>query len=734
MRSSSLFSLLSCALLLCTSSVAIFPFKSARFSANGLVSAGSLGLGPSDGAVVSLGDFDADQFVDYVTLSPDSATIKVWTWDHHAFKFRTEPYATLKAPSGWSVVNVVSADFDYDGRLDILLVLKHYGSRMSDHSETRLQLWNGDSAGGFKASPIELPSAGDAQPLIFDDTGDMKVDLLGQAWANPSASDSASSGLKIWRNNLGAPNGSFAIENAPLQHAPGTAGCRLASPHSSAFIDLDGDCLADLFLVCEGEGGRTRYEVHTASKRSKSEPFKLSLSGHLPMGAGALSFADMDRDGTMDVVFPACDSKGCSINIAHNRQMPLCKQEGGWFGPGPGGPAKSQSKLQKAAANVGARQSTWSARDASSLADPADASSRRITCRTPESLCTKDEGFSFDFEVGSANSDITTLPLTAIVPEAFLALDNTLASPAVPLALSIGDFNKDGFPDLVIVTLPDHNRPDHTRVRLLKNVACSSGKSGCPPEGWEASRTFEVVTIGAEVLETLDDVRSATFLDIDEDGTLDLMLQRQVSAKGGARGAPTTVTFVQNNYFHDAFFLKAVTLNGACIGYCEPSDGPRFKPRAVNYAGASYKFTVLDTNGVRRAQQVGQLPQHTYRSLQPPYSYFGLGRTNNYVESLFVGSTRRQPQHFLAMEGVVPNSHVVVVPWQDANAADGGDPGQWHKELYLSPADWIPAVTAVLVCLILLLATIVFVLHMNERREDERERKRAVHAINFDAL
>lgn len=112
----------------------------------------------------------------------------------------------------------------------------------------------------------------------------------------------------------------------------------------------------------------------------------------------------MDRDGTMDVVFPTCDAKGCFINIAHNRQMPLCAQQGGWFGPGPGGPAKSQSKLQKGEANPVARQATWSVRDASLLADPADASSRKITCRTPESLCTKDEGFSFDFDVASATS------------------------------------------------------------------------------------------------------------------------------------------------------------------------------------------------------------------------------------------------------------------------------------------------------------------------------------------
>jgi integrin alpha FG-GAP repeat containing protein 1 len=193
---------------------------------------------------------------------------------------------------------------------------------------------------------------------------------------------------------------------------------------------------------------------------------------------------------------------------------------------------------------------------------------------------------------------------------------------------------------------------------------------------------------------------------------------------------------VHNNYFHDSFFLKALTLNGACQGFCEPKDAPKFQPWGTNYGGASYKFTVLDPNGVRRAQQVGQLPQTAYRSLLMPYSYFGLGRTNNYVESLFIGSTRRQKEHFLAVEGVIPNSQVVINPWQGGRGSENerGGPGTWTKQLYLHPGDWIPWVTVVLITTIVGLAVIVVVLHINERREDERERKRAVNAINFDAL
>ena len=82
------------------------------------------------------------------------------------------------------------------------------------------------------------------------------------------------------------------------------------------------------------------------------------------------------------------------------------------------------------------------------------------------------------------------------------------------------------------------------------------------------------------------------------------------------------------------------------------------------------------------------------------------------------------------MEGVIPNSELVVIPCQDENAS----PTSWRRELFLHPADWIYLVTLTLAGVTLVLAIVVFVLHLNEKREDERERKRAVHAINFDAL
>ena len=112
---------------------------------------------------------------------------------------------------------------------------------------------------------------------------------------------------------------------------------------------------------------------------------------------------------------------------------------------------------------------------------------------------------------------------------------------------------------------------------------------------------------------------------------------------------------------------------------------------------------------------VAQLPQTAYQSLLTPYAYFGLGRTNNYIENLFVGSTLKTQSsspsdHYIDMEGVIPNSKVVIYPPAGAN----GD-GSWRRELYLRPGAWIPWVTLTVVATTVVLAIIVFVLHLNEK-------------------
>ena len=144
--------------------------------------------------------------------------------------------------------------------------------------------------------------------------------------------------------------------------------CKFPSPHFNAFIDLDGDCLADLFLVCQQ--GKSPDELsYQIWLNDKKGGFKQARKGPLPRGTRSVGFADMDRDGTIDMVLTICAAGDeCSIAIAYNSQIPLC----------------STSPRQAAG-----------------------------PCRDPEALCVADPDFAFNF-TPSADNHVSHIALRFI--------------------------------------------------------------------------------------------------------------------------------------------------------------------------------------------------------------------------------------------------------------------------------------------------------------------------------
>ncbi|KAG8681103.1 hypothetical protein FRC08_015836, partial [Ceratobasidium sp. 394] len=530
-------------------------------------------------------------------------------------------------------------------------------------------LGNGVGKGVNFASPVSLPSSGPIQPLVLDSTGSMRLDLLGV--------DSGGK-LQLWKNT-GNANDLYTVTNSPLSDRV----CTIADPHSGAIVDFNGDCVPDLFLTCQQPStGRQTFQIWTRADGG----YTLAREGTLPKGAGPVSFADMDRDGTLDLVFPVCASFSsstgvgldCEIHVAYNKQIPLCSATGVGAGSG--------------------------------------------KCRSPGALCVADDSFTFDLD---PNGDAySVLPLSDILPErTSLLLADTSHTPPLPLPLRLGDANLDGYPDILAVAVGRagvdrvpvllYNRPGKhvSSLSLSSAVRRSFGSAQGLLEarnmtnGGElearaaktgARRTFKPVTNGAEALSEITDARGVAFLDLDEDGTLDVLVQR-TGAQTGSR-----VTFIQNNFFQDAFFLKAIVLNGACpSGVCEGNGSGTYKAFGATNPGASFKYTVLDTSGHRSAAFASQLPQTSYQSLHTPYAFLGLGRTNNYIESLTAGSS--SPRSATTLEGVIPNSKLVLNP--------GGDGGDWRRELFLRPGEWMWWVLLTLVGATVGLLVVVFVLH-----------------------
>jgi hypothetical protein len=69
-----------------------------------------------------------------------------------------------------------------------------------------------------------------------------------------------------------------------------------------------------------------------------------------------------------------------------------------------------------------------------------------------------------------------------------------------------------------------------------------------------ARRGWREMLKGADGLSSITDARVAVFVNLDEDGTLDVMVRRTGDQVAGR------VLFVQNNFDYDAFFMKKYSL------------------------------------------------------------------------------------------------------------------------------------------------------------------------------
>ncbi|KAA1077632.1 hypothetical protein PGT21_014288 [Puccinia graminis f. sp. tritici] len=635
--------------------------KEQKFKAQGLFELADLGLNNLDGIIIAIGDSNADQFRDIFTLSSDQRSVNLHLWNHQLYQFVSVPENPVipKTVGGFVITNIIATDINYDGRLDILVM---GNSDPSDLEGTlKMEVWYGRDGTSFGPG-IPIASSLAAHPLVLDSQGTMTMDLLGLPSSLPSV-------FKVWKNMASGSSHSnsstpFSIADPPF-NSP--INCKLPNPHSSTFIDLDGDCLADIFLVCEDGAGDQSYQIWL---NNKAAGFSLARRGNLPWGTKQVTFADMDRDGTIDMVLSVCPSPDtCKVHVAYNQQIPLC--------------TSSHSAQPK--------------------------------CRDPQNLCTADPDFRFSFD--SADSGFTTMDIAKLFPAFRLVTELTgsdFQGPS-PVGVQTGDYNLDGYPDLLLIVAP-MGGSSSGGIRgvpwLLESFGCTLDVcSG--PETAKHRRTFRPLSNGAAALNTIQDAKSAFFLDINEDGSLDVVVQRHAPSASPSHPAARSVSVFKNNFFNDAFFLKAIMLNGACSSRCSGKDGHAdYRPYGVNYAGATYKFTIQDTFGERRATAVGQVPFNIYASPTTPYSFFGLGRTNNYVENMYIGSTRHQGEHYINIEGLLPNSQLVVIPYQPSGVRSVGS---WKKELYLHPADWIPWVSISLAIATLVLAVIVVVLHVNEK-------------------
>ncbi|XP_055624242.1 T-cell immunomodulatory protein [Toxorhynchites rutilus septentrionalis] len=277
------------------------------------------------------------------------------------------------------------------------------------------------------------------------------------------------------------------------------------------------------------------------------------------------------------------------------------------------------------------------------------------------------------------------------------------------ITLRGGDFNLDGYPDL-LATLS--KSAGQMQTFLLENVPCE--KVSCN----HMKRTF--VVRWRALAPFANGTIMGSFYDFYNDGVLDAIFVEKA-------GNTTRPVAFRNSLDYDANFVKVIVLTGLS-NRSGPKKltplGRKKRTYGTNLPGPRIEYNTTTQDGDPQHGASAQLPQSAYFSLGLPYTTFGLGRTPNFVDSLTVGLSN----HSRTWTQLIPNSQMIVVP-RPIDEAD-----KWKAQLFVTPSKLILMSVVALggICLVILL--LILILYAKEKREDKIQRSLEAHRFHFDAM
>ncbi|XP_029933011.1 T-cell immunomodulatory protein [Myripristis murdjan] len=561
------------------------------------------------GTVAAFGDFNSDKQTDIFIIREQSEVV-IFLADLKTPYFKPKVHINL-LPSDHTITSVVPGDYDGDSQMDVLLT-----TQLKSKDTTVFIFWGNNQTLDMDGR-LELNKTFEDQPLVMDYNGDMIPDIFGVIKGSSTPSAEVCYLTKrnpVWQNALSPP-------------------VNMHIPHSNAFIDLNKDFTADLFLTVQGptpQGPKFETWINKDGNFSRMDV----LPADPPSAArlvGQSSFVDFDGDGYQDHLLPVCLDEACQ-----NSAIFLSK-------PG---------------------QKTW---------------------------------VSVLWEFNQKDT------LWGFVP----------GKPGQPLGLHLGDYNLDGFPDALVVLR--NTSGSNQQAFLLENVPCKN------PNCQSIGRMFRIHWDQSD-LSAIPHATVATFFDIYEDGILDMLVLSQAEGRDGL-----IIHALKNNFEADAYFVKVMVLSGLCFNDC-PEE---VKPFGVNQPGPYVMYTTVDSNGYLKNASAGQLSQSAHFALQLPYTVLGLGRSANFLDHLYVGIPRLPGDTDIRKQewtAIIPNSQLIVIPYPH------NEPRSWSAKLYLTPSNSVLLTAIALIGVCVFILVIIGILHWQEKKADDREKRQEAHRFHFDAM
>jgi len=286
----------------------ISKFEGPPFSvkpASGVYELGGLGLDnlKKGGQVMAYGDFNNDKYTDIVTLADDSKTLTVWIYNHENFDFTV--LATIEPE--YKIVGVIPGDYNYDGKLDLLLV-----TQTSSADSTQLLYYIQSSSKFVALSNQPAALAGTTQPFVFDVDGDRRLDVM--YMQDGSRKIHSLEGTKLVEKDFS----SFVSSKSGCKAYSEVSNYKFTTPHSNTYVDFNGDCGADLFITSQDTSGNTYFEIWL---RASDRKFCLVDVTKISTPISMVSIGDMNNDGRLDLVYatlPDDATEAMSLKIVYN--------------------------------------------------------------------------------------------------------------------------------------------------------------------------------------------------------------------------------------------------------------------------------------------------------------------------------------------------------------------------------------------------------------------------------
>lgn len=572
----------------------------------------------NDTIISAFGDFNSDELTDVFVRSTDGKTLEI------LLASDTEPLLRQSESvrchfKRLTITSIVPGDFDGDAYMDLLITSKANDSQIyNDNNLLEVYInWGESNSLNCTDETAEPLFRTIGEPIALDYNRDMIIDLFG-------LNENGTRTFWIFSDKHDPP------EVIQMQ-APGFPLPPLAIPHSNAYLDLNNDFKADLFLATT-----SGYEVwHGTDNQGFIFSHNISKAENNPeFISGQSIFLDIELNGNIAQVLPVCHEKHC-------RTSQIMIYADGKYNP-------------------------------------------------------------IDIEFKDDNNQYWQF--ISPDPKQQRIYQNSIT-------LRGGDFNLDGYPDMLVTLTNSTDNNGLTQTFLMENVGCDN----CKP----LTRTFKIQWKAFSSVESGSVV--GAFYDFYQDGILDIIF-----VKSQLNGISKPIAF-RNTLDYDANFVKVMVLTGLTNKHKPDKKTPLGKKKrtyGTNLPGPRIAYNTTKPDGDHQASTSVQIPQSAYFALHLPYTIFGLGRTPNFLDSLSVGISGRNR----TWTQLIPNSQMVVVPWPSDN------PNRWKAQLFITPSKliWMSVLSLSATCVVITI--IIIVLHIKERRQDRLEKLLETQPLHFDAM